>query len=152
MKHAICPRLFVFRRQPCGVGGRVDLSQSPLARSVALGWRVPYVVNLYSSANVRRQVSLAGTAGGSQATGAKALGLLFCQQALCLSAEPRQPSLESEDGQRLAGRACSVYFFRKIIASPESGSPKPKINPSIFFVPVNPTELRCNGSFERLRP
>jgi len=43
----------VFRRQPCGVGGRVDLSQSPLARSVALGWRVPYVVNLYSSANVR---------------------------------------------------------------------------------------------------
>ena len=30
-------------------------------------------------------VSLAGTARGSQASGAKALGLLFCQQALCLS-------------------------------------------------------------------
>jgi len=35
--------------------------------------------------NVPRQVSLAGAAGGSQETGAKALGLLFCQQALCLS-------------------------------------------------------------------
>ncbi|MCK9589352.1 MAG: hypothetical protein M0Q93_08325, partial [Terrimicrobiaceae bacterium] len=57
----------------------------PLTRSVALGWRVPYVVNLYSSANVPRQVSLAGGAGGSQMSGAKALGLLFCQQALCLS-------------------------------------------------------------------
>jgi len=37
-------------------------------------------------ANVPRQVSLAGGAGGSQETGAKALGLLLCQQALCLSA------------------------------------------------------------------
>ena len=37
-------------------------------------------------ANVPRQVSLAGAADGSQAWGAKALGLLFCQQALCLSA------------------------------------------------------------------
>jgi hypothetical protein len=36
-------------------------------------------------ANVRRQVSLAGGAGGSQKMGAKALGLLLCQQALCLS-------------------------------------------------------------------
>jgi len=36
-------------------------------------------------ANVPRQVSLAGAAGGSQESGAKALGLLFCQQALCLS-------------------------------------------------------------------
>lgn len=35
--------------------------------------------------NIPRQVSLAGGAGGSQASGAKALGLLFCQQALCLS-------------------------------------------------------------------
>jgi len=39
--------------------------------------------------NVPRQVSLAGGAGGSHAMGAKALGLLFCQQALCLSAESR---------------------------------------------------------------
>jgi len=37
------------------------------------------------SANVPRQVSLAGAAGGSNEMGAKALGLLFCQQALCLS-------------------------------------------------------------------
>ena len=37
------------------------------------------------SANVPRQVSLAGGAGGSNASGVKALGLLFCQQALCLS-------------------------------------------------------------------
>ena len=40
---------------------------------------------LISLSNVRRQVSLAGGAGGSQETGAKALGLLLCQQALCLS-------------------------------------------------------------------
>jgi len=33
--------------------------------------------------NVPRQVSLAGEVGRSQKTGAKALGLLFCQQALC---------------------------------------------------------------------
>jgi hypothetical protein len=32
-----------------------------------------------------RQVSLAGGAGGSQEKGAKALDMLFCQQALCLS-------------------------------------------------------------------
>ena len=38
-----------------------------------------------SLANVPRQVSLAGGADGSQESGAKALGLLFCQQALCLS-------------------------------------------------------------------
>jgi len=36
--------------------------------------------------NVPRQVSLAGGAGGSQRMGAKALGLLFASQALCLSA------------------------------------------------------------------
>ena len=35
--------------------------------------------------NVPRQVSLAGGAVGPQSSGAKALGLLFCQQALCLS-------------------------------------------------------------------
>ena len=43
----------------------------------------------YSLPNVPRQVSLAGAAGGSHATGAKALGLLFCQQALCLSVDSR---------------------------------------------------------------
>jgi len=37
-------------------------------------------------ANVPRQVSMAGGTGGSQEMGVKALGLLFCQQALCLSA------------------------------------------------------------------
>jgi len=36
--------------------------------------------------NVPGQVSLAGGAGGSQGLGAKALGLLFSSQALCLSA------------------------------------------------------------------
>jgi len=40
-------------------------------------------------ANVPRQVSLAGAAGGSQETGAKALGLLCSSQALCLSASSR---------------------------------------------------------------
>jgi len=39
----------------------------------------------YFLANVPRQVSLAGGAGGTQTSGVKALGLLFCQQALCLS-------------------------------------------------------------------
>jgi hypothetical protein len=41
--------------------------------------------------NVPRQQSLAGGAGGSQGLGAKALGLLFCQQALCLSGETSNP-------------------------------------------------------------
>jgi len=36
---------------------------------------------------VPRQVSLAGAPGGSHTSGAKALGLLFYQQALCLSGE-----------------------------------------------------------------
>jgi len=39
----------------------------------------------FSQQNVPRQVSLAGTARGSQASGAKALGLLCSSQALCLS-------------------------------------------------------------------
>jgi len=42
----------------------------------------------YLFPNVPRQVSLAGGAGEPKTLGAKALGLLFCQQALCLSAEP----------------------------------------------------------------
>jgi len=37
-------------------------------------------------ANVPRQVSMAGGEGESHAMGAKALGLLFCQQALCVNA------------------------------------------------------------------
>jgi len=40
----------------------------------------------YFLANVPRQVSLAGGVGGSQKMGVKALGLLCCQQALCLNA------------------------------------------------------------------
>jgi hypothetical protein len=40
-------------------------------------------------ANVRRQISLAGGEGGSQKLGVKALGLLCCEQALCLNAEMR---------------------------------------------------------------
>jgi hypothetical protein len=42
-------------------------------------------------ANVPRQQSLAGEAGGSQGLTAKALGLLFCQQALCLSGGTSDP-------------------------------------------------------------
>ena len=90
----------------------MDLSQCPLARSVALGWRAPYVVNLYSSANVRRQVSLAGGEGGSQSSGVKALGMLFCKHPLCLNAKSRNPPLESRNGQRLAERPCSPFSFR----------------------------------------
>ena len=40
-------------------------------------------------ANVRRQVSLAGGAAGSQKMGVKAHGMLFCQHPLCLNADPR---------------------------------------------------------------
>ena len=62
--------------------------------------------------NVPRQVSLAGWAGGSHATGAKALGLLFCQQALCLSGGMSNwCSSKLLTGQRLTGRACSDYFL-----------------------------------------
>jgi len=59
------------------------------------------------SANVPRQVSLAGGAGGSNASGVKALGLLFCQQALCLSGGTSNLAfIETPDGQRLTGRVC----------------------------------------------
>jgi len=44
--------------------------------------------------------------------GAKALGMLFCQRPLRLSASPRWASLESGTGQRLAGRVCSHIFLR----------------------------------------
>jgi hypothetical protein len=41
--------------------------------------------------NVPRQQSLAGGAGGSDGLIAKALDLLFCQQALCLSGGTSNP-------------------------------------------------------------
>ena len=63
-------------------------------------------------ANVPRQVSLAGAAGGSQRMGAKAHGLLFCQQALCLSGGTSNGcSSKLQTGQRLTARACSEYFY-----------------------------------------
>ena len=56
--------------------------------------------------NVPRQVSLAGGVGGSQKLGVKALGLLFCQQALCLSGGTSNwCSSKLQTGQRLTGRA-----------------------------------------------
>ena len=62
--------------------------------------------------NVPRQVSLAGGAGGSQETGAKALGLLFCQQALCLSGGTSNwCSSKLLTGQRLTGRVGSAILF-----------------------------------------
>jgi len=58
-------------------------------------------------ANVPRQVSLAGGAGGSNGSGAKALGLLCCQQALCLSGRMSDLcSSKLPTGQRLTARAC----------------------------------------------
>ena len=63
-------------------------------------------------ANVRRQVSLAGAKGGSQASGVKALGMLFPQHPLCLNAKSRNPPLERPNGQRLAERPCSPFSFR----------------------------------------
>ena len=66
----------------------------------------------FYSANVPRQVSLAGGAGGLQESGAKALGLLFCQQALCLSGgTSNRRSSKLPTGQRLTGRACSAFLF-----------------------------------------
>ncbi|MCK9590261.1 MAG: hypothetical protein M0Q93_12990 [Terrimicrobiaceae bacterium] len=64
----------------------------------------------YNSANVRRQVSLAGRMGGSQKLGVKALGMLCCQHPLCLNAKSRNPPLERPNGQRLAERPCSASF------------------------------------------
>jgi len=59
--------------------------------------------------NVPRQQSLAGGVGGSQGLKAKALGLLFCQQALCLSGGTSNPcSSKQPTGQRLAGRVGST--------------------------------------------
>ena len=64
-------------------------------------------------ANVPRQQSLAGRAGGSHGLRAKALGLLFFQQALCLNGGMSDPcSSKQPTGQRLAGRACSPGFLR----------------------------------------
>ena len=64
------------------------------------------------SPNVPRQQSLAGGAGGSHGLGAKALGLLFCQQALCLSDGMSNPySSKQQMGQRLAGRGLLGFFF-----------------------------------------
>jgi len=66
----------------------------------------------FSVSNVPRQVSLAGTAGGSNKMGAKALGLLFCQQALCLSGGmSKWCSSKLPTGQRLTGRVCSAILF-----------------------------------------
>jgi len=75
-------------------------------------WKVMVDRRDYSLANVPRQVSLAGGAGGSNASGVKALGLLFCQQALCLSGGMSNwRSSKLPTGQRLTGRACWAIFF-----------------------------------------
>ena len=72
----------------------------------------PRLARYVSLHNVPRQQSLAGGVGGSQGLGAKALGLLFCQQALCLSGGMSNPcSSKQPTGQRFAGRACSVSSF-----------------------------------------
>ena len=62
--------------------------------------------------------------------GAKALDLLLCQQALCLSAELRQPSVGSDDGQRLAGRVPLTAFEASLEAIP--------FPLDIFYVLSNP--------------
>jgi len=67
---------------------------------------------IFFSPNVPRQVSLAGGAGRSQTTEEKALGLLFCQQALCLSGRTsNRRSSKHPAGQRLTGRARSAMLF-----------------------------------------
>ena len=70
-----------------------------------------FMVGDISLPNVPRQVSLAGGACGSQRLRAKALGLLFCQQALCLSdGMSNWCSSKLLTGQRLTARACSALF------------------------------------------
>ena len=80
----------------------------------------------YFMPNVPRQVSLAGAAGGSHETGAKALGLIFCQQALCLSGGTLNwCSSKLLTGQRLTGRVCWVVSFDAVkprYLAPPSGS------------------------------
>ena len=62
--------------------------------------------------NVKGQESLAGGEGGSQGLTAKALGLLFCQQALCLSGGTSDPcSSKQPTGQRFPAPPCSHGFF-----------------------------------------
>jgi len=51
-------------------------------------WKITVELR-YFSPIVPRQVSLAGGTGGSQKLGVKELGLLCCQQALCLNAKSR---------------------------------------------------------------
>ncbi len=64
--------------------------------------------------NVPRQVSLAGAAGGSNASGVKALGLLFSQQVLCLSGGmSKWCSSKLPTGQRLTGRVCSAICITR---------------------------------------
>ena len=68
----------------CHAGLFGDASNVPVESIVATN-KVGFIL----FANVRRQVSLAGGAGGSQKMGVKALGMLCCQHPLCLNAESR---------------------------------------------------------------
>jgi len=60
-------------------------------------------------ANVKATHESPGTARGSNGLGAKALGLLFCQQALCLSGRTSDPcSSKQPTGSRWVG--CLVRY------------------------------------------
>ena len=88
-----------------GVAGKSLHVSVNLGDDLVVGHGVDVELDIYF-ANVPRQVSLAGAAGGSQTRGAKALGLLFCQQALCLSGGTSSwCSSKLPTGQRLTARA-----------------------------------------------
>jgi hypothetical protein len=73
---------------------------------------------IFSLPNVPRQVSLAGGNGESHEKGAKALGLLFCQQALCVSGgTSNRCSSKLPTGQRLTERVGSAIFFPDYLKS-----------------------------------
>ena len=90
---------------------------TPYSLAVGVAFKIDYRRRHIFLANVPRQVSLAGGSSGSNASGAKALGLLFCPQALCLSGgTSNRCSSKLPTGQRLTARACSHISFHSPLA------------------------------------
>ena len=98
--YAGTPPASSLKRSMCASSGLLNVATVSI-------WKAKVDRRDYSLANVPRQVSLAGGAGGSQASGAKALGLLCSSQALCRSGGMSNwCSSKLPTGQRLTGRAC----------------------------------------------
>jgi len=74
--------LIIFEASGCVISAKEHV---PIKNGSIRKFAIRILIGPLCLPNVPRQQSLAGGAGGSQRLGAKALGLLFCQQALCLS-------------------------------------------------------------------